>query len=275
MRVAVIQYPGSNCEYETYWALKFAGLDAEIFRWNKDPEELKKFSAYVLSGGFSYQDRVRAGAIAAKKPIMKVIMEEAEKGKPVLGICNGAQILVESGMIPGIKWGEVEMALAPNTGGGRAGYYCNWVFLKCEVEGSRCAISAYFKKDEVIPMPVAHAEGRFTTRSEEVIKKLLSHNQIVFRYCTSQGEIREEFPYNPNGSIFSIAGICNPQGNVVAMMPHPERATWIRQIPDDLDSPYSLKKYKGRGSIQAMREPGPGYKIFLSLREYIKQLNLG
>ena len=265
MKIAVIQYPGSNCEYETAWAVRFCGIEAEVFRWNRNPEELKEYDGYILAGGFSYQDRVRAGVIAAKKPIVRSIIEEAEKGKPVIGICNGAQILIEAGMIPGIFWKDVEMALAPNTGGGRSGYYCNWVFVRCEVESKRCLATQNLEKGEVIPLPVAHAEGRFTTRKENLLEKLIENEQIVLRYCTPEGEIIEDFPVNPNGSLYNIAGVCNIEGNVFALMPHPERATWLRQIPDDLESPYAEKKRKSWGKIAEMRAPGPGYKIFSSL----------
>ncbi len=267
-KIAVIQYPGSNCEYETAWAVRSAGMEAEIFRWNRSPEELKEFDGYIISGGFSYQDRVRAGAIAAKKPIMKVIKEEAEKGKPVLGICNGAQILVEAGMIPGICWGEVEMALAPNLSGERAGYYCNWIFVRCEVKGERCVFTKNFSPGEVIPLPVAHAEGRFITSKEGLLEELKEREQIVLRYCNSKGEIISEFPVNPNGSVYNIAGICNPEGNVFALMPHPERANWIRQVPSDLDTPYSQLKEEAWGDLERMRAPGPGRKIFTSLLSF-------
>ncbi len=267
MRVAVIQYPGSNCEYETSWALKFAGVSAEIFRWNRRLDELKNFSGYILAGGFSYQDRIRAGVVAAKKVIVKKIIKEAEKGKFVIGICNGAQILVEAGMIPGISWGKVEMALAPNTGSERAGYYCNWVYVRCEVESKRCVATRNLKKGDVLPLPIAHAEGRFTTKKEGLLQELIKNKQIVLRYCDSEGKVINKFPINPNGSIYNIAGICNKEGNVFALMPHPERATWIRQVPDDLDSPYSEEKRKSYGNIKKMRSPGPGYKIFSSLKD--------
>ena len=113
-KVAVIQYPGSNCEYETARAVEASGMSAEIFRWNKDPSSLPEYDGYIIPGGFSYQDRVRAGAIGAKKSIMRTILKEAETGKPVMGICNGAQVLVETGLIPGFDNKELAIALAWN-----------------------------------------------------------------------------------------------------------------------------------------------------------------
>jgi len=121
--VAVLQLPGVNCEYETRAVLERAGLQAEIFRWNLPPESLETFDAYVIPGGFSYQDRIRAGVVAAKAPVLSVVAAGAEAGKPVLGICNGAQVLVEAGLVPGLQPGRVEVSLAPNRGGW-IGYYC-------------------------------------------------------------------------------------------------------------------------------------------------------
>jgi phosphoribosylformylglycinamidine synthase len=136
-RVAVIQFPVVNCEYETRRALVASGLEAEIFRWNLNVSRLSSFDAFVLPGGFSYQDRIRAGAIAAKDAIMEEIANQAQKAKPVLGICNGAQVLVEAGLVPGLSEGRVEMALGPNRTDGRSGYLCEWVYVKA-MEPSNC-----------------------------------------------------------------------------------------------------------------------------------------
>lgn len=267
IRIAIIQYPGGNCEYETARAVSSCGMEPEIFRWNRDTQELKGFDGYIIPGGFSYQDRVRGGAIAAKKRIIKTLIDEAERGKPILGICNGAQILVEAGMIPGIEWGSIEMALAPNIMEGRSGYYCDWVFLR--VEGNRTAFTLNFDKGEVLPIPIAHAEGRFVTRSEGLLDQLIANGQAVLRYCTKEGEIREIFPVNPNGSIFNLAGVSNREGNVLAMMPHPERANFLRQIPDDLGDRYARLKLEAWGDPKSLSQAGPGRRIFASMREYI------
>ena len=267
-KVAVIQYPGSNCEYETARAVEASGMSAEIFRWNKDSSSLPEYDGYIIPGGFSYQDRVRAGAIGAKKSIMRTILKEAELGKPVMGICNGAQVLIESGIIPGVMPGELEMALAPNTG--RSGYYCNWVHVIHTTKKGKCTFTCLFEKEEVFPIPVAHAEGRFVTEKEGLIEKLQANGQIVLKYCTLDGRIESSFPVNPNGSFYNIAGICNPAGNVFALMPHPERATWLRQIPDNLGDEYAGAKQAAYGNSQKMLDAGPGRKIFESMRTYLE-----
>src|SRR6185295_15696812 len=133
-RVAVMQFPGVNCESESMRALTRVGLAPEVFRWTRPAGELRDFDAFVLPGGFSYQDRVRAGALAAKDPLLDALIEESERGKPVLGICNGAQILVEAGLVPDRE--RVELALARNRMAGRAGYYARWIYAR--VEPSSC-----------------------------------------------------------------------------------------------------------------------------------------
>ena len=223
MKIAVILFPGTNCELETKQALEACGMSADIFRWNLNPEKLEDYDGYVLPGGWSYEDRIRAGVIASKDSIMKKIKEEAKKGKAVLGICNGAQILVESGLIPGLK-DEVEIALAPNN----KGYLCTWVHIK---NNGKNAFNAELKENEVIPLPIAHGEGRFVTQNKNLIDELIKKKQIVFSYCDEKGIIKEEYPINPNGATYNLAGICNEEGNILAMMPHPERATWNRQLP--------------------------------------------
>ncbi|MCK4235537.1 MAG: phosphoribosylformylglycinamidine synthase subunit PurQ, partial [Candidatus Krumholzibacteria bacterium] len=146
-KVAIIQFPGVNCEYETADAVRSVGLEAELFRWNEDPDLLDESAAVILPGGFSYQDRIRAGVVAAKDHIMDKVSELAAGGRPVLGICNGAQVLVESGLIPGLHWERVDLALAPNTMADREGYYCNWVHVRAE--NSVCIWTKAFGEGEV------------------------------------------------------------------------------------------------------------------------------
>lgn len=257
-KVAVILFPGTNCEEETARSCISVGMEADILRWNTK-EDLESYDGFILPGGWSYEDRVRAGVVASKDRIMEKIREEAEGGKPVLGICNGAQVLIETGIIPGLNPGEVQMALAPNINPLVSGYYCTWIFIKNSVESSRCVFTKSLNRDEFMPIPIAHAEGRFTTKDKGVLGKLIENNQVVFRYCDKNGEIADEFPINPNGSVYNIAGICNPKGNVLAIMPHPERCSWNRQLPG----------FEGK-TFQEMSAAGPGRRLFQSMKEYIE-----
>ncbi|MBN2071746.1 MAG: phosphoribosylformylglycinamidine synthase I [Candidatus Krumholzibacteriota bacterium] len=262
-KVAVIQFPGVNCESETVAAVRSVGLDADLFRWNEEPGLLEESAAVILPGGFSYQDRIRAGVVAAKDTVMDTLSDLAAAGHPLLGICNGAQVLVESGFIPGIHWERVDFALAPNIMEDREGYYCNWVYLRNE--GSDSVWTSAFHKGEIIPVPVAHAEGRFVTRDENLLDQMKENGQIVLRYCSERGEIDSSFPVNPNGSMDNIAGVCNREGNVLAMMPHPERATWLRQVPEDLPGKWGGERLRSAGDITKMEEEGPGRRFFASL----------
>jgi len=268
-RVALIQFPGSNCEQETKRAAEATGLWVDIFRWNRDPALLAGYAGYIIGGGFSYQDRVRAGAVATKEPIVRTIVEQVAQGKPCLGICNGAQVLVESGLIPGINPGEVEMALAPNRldPPGRITYYsCQWTYVKHTANAGRCGITSEFDEGEVWPAPIAHGEGRYTTQKADLLQRLVANDQIVLRYCGEDGAIEDTSAINPNGSMDNIAGICNPDGNVLAMMPHPERTSWVRQIPYELGGPWADAKHKARGDFDALNAPGPGRKLFASFK---------
>ncbi|MEA2036906.1 MAG: phosphoribosylformylglycinamidine synthase I [Nanoarchaeota archaeon] len=253
MKIAVIYFPGNNCESETARAIKSSGMDVDIVRWN-DSSNLSSYDGYVLPGGWAYEDRIRAGVIAAKDPVMNMVKEEAAKGKVVLGICNGAQVLVETGMIPGIK-DEVQMALAPNINPLVSGYYCTWVKVK-NYSKKKTAFNLAMEPGEVLSVPIAHGEGRFTTKNPALIPELIQNDQLLFRYCDATGNIMDKFPVNPNGALINIAGICNNKGNVCAMMPHPERSSWMRQVPE--------LHWKGE-------ELGPGAKIFQSIREYLKK----
>ncbi len=240
-RIAVIQFPGTNCEQETLREVRRAGLHGELWRWNKRPEELAEWDGYILPGGFSYEDRIRAGAVAAHEKVMEAIRIQAGKGKPVLGICNGAQILVEAGMVPGPQ-GRVTAMLAANqrivsgTGAAKGGYYNGWVWMRLAVDPRRCVFTCSIPRDFQIRIPVAHGEGRFLFLEEE--EELISALQLgVFQYCREDGTEAAAFPENPNGSFRALAGVCNKEGNVLAVMPHPERT------PDGRALFLSLRRY--------------------------------
>ena len=225
--IAVIQFPGSNTERETLMACRRVGLSPVEFLWNEPVEKLSDFDGYVIVGGFAYEDRSRAGVIAALDPIMKQIEIEAEKGKPILGICNGAQILVESGLVPGLDDHRVGLALTDNkrVKGGHVlgvGYYNTWANLQMSAPSNHCAFTRHLKTGDWINVPLAHGEGRFVV-PDELLEKMISNDQTVFQYCDDNGNVVDEFPTNPNGSMHNLAAVCNARGNVMAMMPHPER----------------------------------------------------
>jgi phosphoribosylformylglycinamidine synthase len=268
-RVAVLQLPGVNCEYETRAVLDRAELDAEIFRWNRPAGDLEGFDAYVIPGGFSYEDRIRAGAVAAKVKAMDVVAAAAEAGKPVLGICNGAQVLVEAGLVPGVHPGHVETALAENAAGWK-GYYCAWVHVRVVKEGRETAFTSRFEDGEIVPMPVAHAQGRFTVRDRERFAEWMEYGQVPLRYVTPDGDDDPSFPFNPNGSLFGAAGMTNPAGNVLAFMPHPERAARLRNVPDTLPGPWGERRRDAFRKRELLDGPGPGFKIFQSLSDYLR-----
>lgn len=269
MKIAVMQFPGTNCEFETLVAVKTVGMGGEIFRWNRPAGELSGFDGFIIPGGFSYQDRLRAGVIASKEPVMSALKEEAARGKPIIGICNGFQILVEAGMLPGsineCATGRsiAEMALAQNVmiSKGkivRRGYYCDWVNLRHEAPSKRSCGSFAIERGALLKIPIAHGEGNLVTTTPGLIKMLNEDDQVVFRYCDGNGRIINEFPFNVNGSTESIAAICNSGGNVLGMMPHPERAFFAWQLPA-----YDPRK-------QRPDDPGPGRKIFESMKRYIE-----
>ena len=208
-------------------ACRRVGLNPVEFLWNDASESLSNFDGFIIVGGFAYEDRSRAGVIAALDPIMNQIKVEANKGKPVLGICNGAQILVESGLVPGLDSHRVGVALTDNkrVKGGHVvgvGYYNTWANLKMSVPPDRCAFTRHLNMDDFINIPLAHGEGRFIL-PEELLNKMIANDQTVYRYCDDDGNVADEFPTNPNGSMYNLAAVCNPAGNVMAMMPHPER----------------------------------------------------
>lgn len=266
-RVAVVQFPGVNCEAETVRALERAGLAAEVFRWTRPADELARFDAYVLPGGFSYQDRVRAGVLAAKDPLLGVLAERAEAGRPVLGICNGAQVLVEAGLVPG--GGAVDLALARNRMPARDGYYTRWV--TCRVEASPCVFTRRLEPGTPLPLPVAHGEGRFVSAKRGAVAKLAAAGQVPLRYARADGSPAEDFPDNPNGAEHAAAGVCNARGNVLAMMPHPERVLDVGAIARTTGGAWGARQREAlaRGGAPAL-EDSPGMELFVGLRAHLE-----
>jgi phosphoribosylformylglycinamidine synthase len=232
---------------------------------------LPSFDGFVLPGGFSYQDRVRAGAIAASDDVMEPLIAAAQEGKPILGICNGAQVLIESGLVPGIAGGRIDLALAPNKGMGRDGYYSNWVHLRVGPDPARSFLACGLEEGDLLPVPIAHSQGRFTSAEAGLFDKLEAQCQIVLKYCKADGSAPTGFPDDPNGSERSAAAICNARGNVVAMMPHPERSTWLRQVPADTDGVWGERRKAGLASWTVLEGEGPGAGIFKSMRTYIEE----
>jgi phosphoribosylformylglycinamidine synthase len=199
VRFAVIVFPGSNCDIDMFHAIKDELGEEVEYVWH-DQESLEGFDAILLPGGFSYGDYLRCGAIARFSNVMKEIIKAAEAGKPVLGVCNGFQILLEAGLLPGAMRRNESLK-----------FICKPVELK--VETNETMFSGGYHQGEIITVPIAHGEGNYYC-DEETLASLKENNQIVFTY---EG-------LNPNGSISNIAGITNEKGNVLGMMPHPERA---------------------------------------------------
>ena len=207
MKASVIVFPGSNCDRDVAVSIKkITNLDP-IMVWHKETT-LPKSDLVIIPGGFTFGDYLRCGSIAANSPIMIDIIKKAKDGLPILGICNGFQILTESGLLPG--------TLIKND---CLSFICKIVSIR--VENNQTSFSNKYKKNEIINIPIAHNEGNFFA-DNDTLKKIEDANQIIFRYCNVNGEINNSS--NPNGSIKNIAGIINENGNVLGMMPHPERA---------------------------------------------------
>ncbi len=208
MKFGVVTFPGSNCDYDMIDVIGRI-FNAEVVQlWHKD-NDLQGCDFVILPGGFSYGDYLRSGAIARFSPIMKEVIEFANKGGYVFGVCNGFQILVESGLLPG--------ALLHND---NQKFICKNVYLK--VQTTQSLLTSQAEINQVLQIPIAHGEGRYYA-DEATIESLEKNDQILFKYCDADGNVTAES--NPNGSLKNIAGICNAGRNVFGMMPHPERAS--------------------------------------------------
>jgi phosphoribosylformylglycinamidine synthase subunit PurQ / glutaminase len=207
MKFAIVVFPGSNCDHDAYHAARHVLGREAAFVWHKD-RDLAGADVVVLPGGFSHGDYLRTGAIARFSPIMQSVAGFAAAGGPVLGICNGFQVLLEAGLLEG--------AMLRNAG---LKFVCEQVTIR--VEHTDTPFTSRCRPGQVLAMPVAHGEGNYYA-PPEVVERLEANRQVVFRYVTPQGAVSAEA--NPNGSVNHIAGLCNPARNVVGLMPHPERA---------------------------------------------------
>jgi phosphoribosylformylglycinamidine synthase len=203
----VVVFPGSNCDHDAYHAMKHVMNSDVKFLWHKETD-LTGVDFLIIPGGFSYGDYLRSGAIARFSPIMQEVVKFADKGGPVMGICNGFQILLEAGLVPGAMMHNEKLK-----------FVCKNVFIKAESTNS--IFTSGLKAGQVLDIPVSHGEGNYFI-DDDGLKSLKDNDQIIFRYCDANGKLTEEA--NFNGSIDHIAGICNKQRNVLGLMPHPERA---------------------------------------------------
>jgi phosphoribosylformylglycinamidine synthase I len=239
IKVCILRVGGTNCDAEAKRSFAELGAQAEVVHVNEiaKHQNLLDYDVLVFPGGFSYGDYVRAGAIWAKWILAKLGKELktfVDEGRPILGICNGFQVLVEAGLLPGFEGMNPypEASLATNV---PSGYNCRWINLKHE-NGGKCVFTCKIPKGKVLHVPIAHSEGRFIFAREnekQFLERLYDNHQLVFRYCNENGKPAEgAYPVNPNGSFHDIAGVCNRQGTVFGLMPHPERAFYWWQQPD-------------------------------------------
>jgi len=210
LKFGVVIFPGSNCDYDAYYALKNICKQKTTFLWHKE-HDLKNVDCVILPGGFSYGDYLRSGSIAAFSPLMQEVKEFALRGRLVLGICNGFQILLELGLLPGAMLRNEKLK-----------FLCQFVHIR--VENNKTPFSHQAKKGQILKIPIAHFDGNYFA-SPETILEIKKNSQIVFRYSDAKGQLNEEA--NVNGSVESIAGLINKTGNVLGMMPHPERASEV------------------------------------------------
>ena len=262
LKACIMRVGGTNCDAETQRAFLELGVQAETVHLNEMAKRrnLMEYDILVFPGGFAFGDYVRSGVIWAHLFMAKLGREMKafiDENRLILGICNGFQVLVEEGLLPGFKGISPypEASLAPNNNG----YKCRWVYLRNENHG-KCIFTRNIPNGRILRMPIAHGEGRFVLPKEkekELIAELYESDMMVFRYCNEKGDAADGvYPENPNGSIHDIAGICNREGTIFGMMPHPERAFYWWQQPD----------WTGK---RQTTQYGDGKLIFQSLVEHL------
>lgn len=257
VRTIILRAAGTNCDYETVHAFRLVGSQVDLVHINELVRGEKRLSDYqvlAIPGGFTYGDDIAAGKILAnelKHKLIDQIREFVDQGKLILGICNGFQVLVKAGLLPALDGvGEEQKATLTINDSGR--FEDRWVYLK-RVDKGGCVFTRGIK--EVICLPVAHAEGKFVPK-EGVINELWKNDQIVFQYMNPNGRLAS-YPWNPNGSFQSIAGICDPTGRIMGLMPHPERFVHHTQHP--------------RWTRERLKDEGDGLAIFRNMMEYVRR----
>lgn len=257
VRAAILTMEGTNNEEEAFRSFKLSGAQPDIVHLKQLENRIKKMDDYDIlffPGGFSAGDYVRAGAVMAarvKARLMKDLKNFAERGNPVMGSCNGFQVLIELGLIPNVgRKFSVEAALAPNISNR---FEARTVYLR--IEKRNCIFLRDFEDGEVIKLPIAHSEGRFVPSDQHILKSILKHKLNVVTYVNAEGKVAN-YPWNPNGSVSSIAGLCNNSGNVLGMMPHPERA---------------FDRYTGSDWTREKERDGMGHRFFKNAVEFVRE----
>lgn len=261
-KVCVLRAAGTNCDKETAFAFQKAGADADLIHINRfisGDKNLAEFQILAIPGGFTYGDDIAAGKILANE-LRSKLAEDVRKfisdGKLIIGICNGFQILVKAGLLPGNDDFKQEASLIINDSGK---FEDRWVYLRLQVTGHRPQVKCVWTKNlpEIIYLPVAHGEGKFVAKDKAGIERLNKNKQIVFQYCDENGRLAD-YPYNPNGSVEHIAGICDETGRIFGLMPHPERHIKFEQHP--------------RWTEEKHKTEGDGLQIFKNGVEYARKL---
>lgn len=262
--ICIVRVEGTNCDAETKAVLDELGVKSEIIHLNKlmRSKDLLNYDALIIPGGFSFGSHVRAGAILGKRMkdgLSRELKKFVEEGRPILGISNGFQALVEAGLLPSFhglsEYPEAAFALNDS-----ARHECRWVYLMHENRG-KCIFTRKIEKGQKVFMPVSSAEGKFIFQigeEERRLRKLQENDQLVFRYCDEDGNYAEgRYPINPSGAFYDIAGICDPSGKIFGLMPHPERAYAVIQLPDWT-------------RLEKTQKYADGMLIFESLVEYLR-----